>query len=401
MIVAIADDISSAAEVAGVAAQLGFSAEVHTAFDPSAAADVVALDTDSRALGVEQAARRIAEFSRGVVAARPDWIYKKVDSVLRGPVRAEVEALLAMTGKTRAVLLPANPSRGRTIRNGTYFVDGVPLSETAFAHDPHFPARSANVLTLLSTHDGGVRVTSLRRREPLPREGIHLPDVEEREDLVSRARVLDETTLPAGAADFFEVLLQEREGASTLSVTNEKPQEFGSGPSLMVCGSAAAWETGRAEECRQRQIPVLTLPADLFAEPEDGSAEDALLDSWAKGATRALDRAGNVMLAIGHSGGAPVSVSPEVLAGRLIEAATRVCAERRIQRLYLEGGATASGLLKRMQWTRLAAAKLFAPGMPAFEINGSPEGPLLFMKPGSYPWPDPVWTRVPGGGPSS
>jgi hypothetical protein len=398
MIVAIADDISSAAEVAGAAVQLGFSAEVHTVFDPSAPVDVVALDTDSRALSVEEAGRRVAKFSRSVFEAEPDWIYKKIDSVLRGHVRVEVEATLASTRKTRAVLVPANPSRGRILRDGTYFVEGVPLSETAFANDPHFPSHSANVVTLVDgrARDGGLPVTSLGRREPLSRAAIYLPDVGEREDLVFRAKGVEETTLPAGGADFFEVLLQVRGGASTLSVTNQKPDEFSSGPALMVCGSGAAWAAGRAKECRQRQIPVLTLPADLFKEPsDDGALEDALLDSWAKRATRALDAAGNVMLAIGDSGGAPVSASPEVLAGRLVKAATRVCSERRIQRLYLEGGATASVLLKRMGWTRLAAAKLFAPGMPAFEISGSPGGPLLFLKPGSYPWPDLAWPRAP------
>ena len=397
MIVVIADDISSASEVAGVAAQRGFRAEVHTSFDPSRAVDVIALDTDSRALGVEAATRRVAELTRLVVEARPDWIYKKVDSVLRGHVRAEVEAILAATRKARALLIPANPARGRTIRNGEYLVEGVPLSETTFSRDPYFPARSANVLELLGRQEGGVPATSLRDGEPLPREGIHLPDVEKREDLVSLARAVDETTLPVGGADFLDVLLQARGGGSTLSPSSEKSREYAAGPSLMVCGSAAAWDTGRAEECRQRGIHVLSLPEGLFEESEN----DALLASWAKEAIHALSRQGSVMLAIGRSGRVPAGVLPEVLVGRLIEAVTHVLAAGPVGWLYLEGGATASLLLNRMQWTRLAATRLVGPGMPAFAISESPEGPLLFVKPGSYPWPDPVWPRASGGGPGS
>ena len=399
MIVVIADDLSSAAEMGGVAAQLGFTAEVQTAFDPSAAVDVVVLDTDSRSLSVEEAARRVEELTRKVVAARPDWIYKKVDSVLRGPVRAEVEAVLASTHQARAVLIPANPARERIIRNGTYLVNGVPLVETTFADDPQYPARSANVVQLLQTGTPGrsVSVTSLGRREPLSRQGIQLPDVEEREDLAFRAETVDETTLPAGGADFFDVLLQIR-GRTRRRVPRRKiRREYSSYPSLMVCGSGAAWDSGRAAQCRQRGIPSLAMPAALFEEVID----DALLDAWVKSATRALDRRGSVLLATGHLGRVSAGLSPEILAGRLVEAAARVGTEGRVGCLYLEGGATAKAFLKRMGWTRLAALRLIAPGMPVYEVSGRPQAPLLFAKPGSYPWPDAVWPRVSAGGPKS
>ena len=70
-------------------------------------------------------------------------MFKKVDSVLRGPVAAEIEAALDGLGLDRAVLVPANPSRGRIIRDGAYFMDGVPLDETEFADDPMHPVRCA------------------------------------------------------------------------------------------------------------------------------------------------------------------------------------------------------------------------------------------------------------------
>jgi len=49
------------------------------------------------------------------VARRPDLVYKKVDSVLRGWVRPELEELLGGLGWARALIVPANPGLGRVI----------------------------------------------------------------------------------------------------------------------------------------------------------------------------------------------------------------------------------------------------------------------------------------------
>jgi uncharacterized protein YgbK (DUF1537 family) len=141
-IIVIADDLSGAAELAGIAFAGGLSAEVQRRFDPSSDAQVIAVDTDSRSLSSVDAAQRASEVAEQVAAASPAWVFKKVDSVLRGNVRAEIEAILSATGQARAVLVPANPTRGRTIVGGRYFVNGVPLDQTAFANDPEHPRQS-------------------------------------------------------------------------------------------------------------------------------------------------------------------------------------------------------------------------------------------------------------------
>src|SRR5207302_40222 len=57
--------------------------------------------------------------------------------------------LMTAFGRPAALLVPQNPSRGRTIRAGHYEIDGVPLHLTQFANAPEHPARSANALRLL------------------------------------------------------------------------------------------------------------------------------------------------------------------------------------------------------------------------------------------------------------
>jgi len=83
-IAVIADDLSGAAEVAGIAFSRGLSAEVQRQFEPATDAQFVAVDTDSRHVPRAEAADRVRQIAEQVVASRPDWIFKKVDSLLRG-----------------------------------------------------------------------------------------------------------------------------------------------------------------------------------------------------------------------------------------------------------------------------------------------------------------------------
>jgi len=105
----IADDLSGAAELAGAAAGMGFSAEVHTHFDASSGADVIAVDADSRGMASFEARRVVGEITEKVLRAAPKWIYKKTDSVLRGNVRIEIERIASVAGLSGAMLMPANP----------------------------------------------------------------------------------------------------------------------------------------------------------------------------------------------------------------------------------------------------------------------------------------------------
>ena len=161
MIVVIADDLSGAAELAGAALRHGLSAEVQTEFDPNTAADVVCVDTDTRLLPAREAAGRVGAVAQSVWAARgdpPAWVFKKCDSVLRGPVLAEARAVARATGQARITIVAANPSRRRVIRDGEYFVDDQPLHLTGFARDPIHPRTTARVRQLLGGDLTGVAV---------------------------------------------------------------------------------------------------------------------------------------------------------------------------------------------------------------------------------------------------
>src|SRR5262249_29182257 len=159
-----------------------------------------------RSCSAEEAQRRVAMAASHLAASGARWIYKKVDSLLRGNVVAEISAMMRARSVKLALLVPANPSLGRMIRDGHYFVHGLPIDQTEFALDPEYPRKTADVMELLSRHHG----VPLHLRIPgdsLPDEGIVIGQAQSNEDLVKWAGYRDRNIVLAGAAAFFRILL--------------------------------------------------------------------------------------------------------------------------------------------------------------------------------------------------
>ena len=135
---------SGAAELAGAALRYGLTAEVTTQPGEPCAADVCCLDADTRRLPIDEAAAKTSQFAAALLAARPKLIFKKTDSLLRGHVAAEIDAILRQTGQPRALLCPANPGRGRIVRAGRYYVEDVPLDQTGSRSRPDASAPYSN-----------------------------------------------------------------------------------------------------------------------------------------------------------------------------------------------------------------------------------------------------------------
>ena len=199
MIGVIADDISGAAEIAGVGLRLGLSAEVLEKGRPSGKADLVCIDTDSRCCSASEAARRAAAAAKVLRRAGVKWIYKKVDSVLRGPVAAEIQAIRKELRLKKVLLHPANPSLGRTIKDGKYFIRGQFIHKTEFARDPAHPRRSANVSKLLG-RSLAFPVQVCKPGEPLAESGVIICESSSPRDVQSWVERASPEMLLAGGA---------------------------------------------------------------------------------------------------------------------------------------------------------------------------------------------------------
>ncbi|TKI02812.1 D-threonate kinase [Martelella alba] len=146
----LADDFTGANDIGGALARTG--ARVHVLFDArrtakDVGADVQIINTDSRALPARQAAQRVKTALAGWRELGGEcWLFKKIDSTLRGNLGAELDAALAATGATLAIVAPAVPRLGRTTRNGQCYIHGRPLAETEYASDPKTPIRHSGVI---------------------------------------------------------------------------------------------------------------------------------------------------------------------------------------------------------------------------------------------------------------
>jgi len=142
----IADDLTGAMDTGVGLAQAGLAAIITFSTATHVVSDAVVATTDSRAESATEAYRRVK-----AVAERfhDHYIYKKIDSTLRGNIAAELQAVLDVTRAEHAVVCPAFPSIKRTVVNGVLLVDGVPVHQTGFARDPVSPVTRSDIAEVL------------------------------------------------------------------------------------------------------------------------------------------------------------------------------------------------------------------------------------------------------------
>jgi uncharacterized protein YgbK (DUF1537 family) len=113
-------------------------------------ADVVVLNTNSRAASPRVAAQRATIAAQALRKAGIQAVYKKIDSTFRGNVGAELDAILGVYPVPLAVLTPAFPPARRAVRDGILLVEGTPVHATSIGSDPVTPVKESHLPTLLA-----------------------------------------------------------------------------------------------------------------------------------------------------------------------------------------------------------------------------------------------------------
>ncbi len=126
----IADDLTGALDTGTPFVEAGLSVAVAIEIEGIAQAiatgcEVVVVNTASRALPEEEAARRVGRAANAFLAVLPNIVLKKIDSRLKGNVAAESAALAAVFGHTSIVIAPAIPDQERFTRDGHVVGRGV------------------------------------------------------------------------------------------------------------------------------------------------------------------------------------------------------------------------------------------------------------------------------------
>jgi uncharacterized protein YgbK (DUF1537 family) len=382
MIGVIADDLTGAAELGAVGARHGLRAEIVRNGPPSGRADLVCVDTDSRSCEAAAAGQRAALAAQMLREAGAEWIYKKVDSVLRGQVTAEVEAVMRQLGLNRALLLPANPSLGRTIEGGHYFVRGRPIHKTEFARDPEYPRRSSQVMRLLAAPENFLlRVVNGDRC--LAQGAIVIGEASTPADVQSWATYCDATVLPAGGSEFFNALLAHRH----VSGQPETPSAAAvAGREFFISGTSTHEARQFVQEEKRRKTPVFSLPHELAWGAEfTPEAAEAVTQRVLGG----FQEHARVILAVGLPNVRDVAIARQ-LSKSVVRVAAEVMRQVPVSRVYAEGGATAAELVRSMGWSRLTVLRELAPGVATLAVDDG-DSLVLTIKPGTYAWPA-EWT---------
>ena len=364
----IADDLSGALDAAAAFHRTGRVVCVPldpadwTAAEPG---EITGLSTETRNAPPAAAAIAVAAaIARGrKLGAR--LIYKKIDSTLRGPVAAELAAVLGALPDTRLLFAPANPAVGRTVRDGVLLVHGRPVHETDFGRDPVSPVSESRLRALLAG---------------LPAGSIEIPDTADAADL-DRA-VTDQMTrggpwVAVGSGALARPVAAKLAAGHAVKVTAMDSPAAAPGPVLFLGGSAHALNRRQAARLwSTRNVPL-----------HEFSLADSVEVFAAKVATSLLER-----------GAASVLVAPErgdstLIRDRLTAVATAALAATGTARVFATGGETARSLCVALGVRSLRFEAELEPGLAAASGEGF-RGPLgLAVKPGGF-GDDDTWLRA-------
>ncbi len=150
----IADDLTGANDTAlqffqaGCKTQVAFGEDI--SIDENLQTEVLAISAESRNISAEKAHEKVLSISEDILKKYGfEYIYKKIDSVLRGNIAVEIITLLESLEYDCAVIFPAFPNEGRTTIGGFHLVKGVPLQRTEVSRDPACPILESNIVNLI------------------------------------------------------------------------------------------------------------------------------------------------------------------------------------------------------------------------------------------------------------
>jgi uncharacterized protein YgbK (DUF1537 family) len=383
LIVVIADDFSGAAEMAGIGHRFGLTTEIQVQFNAHSNAQLIAIDSNTRSMSESSATRKIKELISEIKTADIQVrLFKKTDSVMRGHIAAELNALQQGLGYERVLFLPTNPVRGRIIRSGHYYVNEVSLDKTVFATDPDFPINSSAISTLLKPGSIQLPYVHIGRNNQLPAASFITADVETPSDIIHYVSNLTNKDLCSGAAECFEAFLQH------LGYNNQGktvPDPIKKRYTLIVNGSTVKNPADTAL-FKKFTIPEISLPGKW--EGDQFVLNEPDKNNWHQSIAGLLHERLIVAVSINH----PVNQIkgiPELFSGYFIDMMHYISKMFGTDAIHfcLTGGATASAIITSMGIQTLTVKQEVVPGVVTLSSGGK-QIELFTVKPGSYPWPE-------------
>lgn len=382
MIAVIADDFTGAAEIGGLGLLYGFRTAILTHVEEIQNIDLLVIATEMRSLPPEKAAHVSEKLTNELLALKPEFIYKKIDSVLRGNIGAEIKAQMKASNKTKALVIPANPILRRTIRDGIYYIDEKPLMASKFADDLVYKANSSNVLELIGKTEG-LPIVSISLTDYLPAEGLFIGDTLNMFDLNKWTKIINGEILPSGGAGFFDAILRKRsdikESYDDTPIDDDKE-------ALYICGSNFPLSKQSVIEAKRNGHIVSSMPNKIY---NDRSYDSILIDQWSEEIIDAYQTTNRIIVFVPQKPGLNTIRGKQIkeVLGILVK---KVLDKKNIDELLIEGGSTAHIIVNVLNINTFYPIQSLAPGVTRMRIDNN-KNLCLTMKPGSYEWPKSIW----------
>jgi uncharacterized protein YgbK (DUF1537 family) len=382
MIAVIADDLTGAAEIGGIGLQYNLKVEISQQVNADTTADLLIINTDSRSKSLPEAIEAVTEACQQIKRLKPEFIYKKIDSVMRGHVLAEIEAELNVLGWSSAFIAPANPHLGRTLVNDVYLINGTPVHQTSFAIDPEFPVLRCDAAGMLKDERGVVRVH--KSDIGLPSSSITVGEVRHASDLNVWANYCGKEVLTAGSGGFFSAMLN-----SKLEKTdNEAPSknDLLSEPVLYISGTTFGDSADRIKNLKANGGPVAYMPLGLLKSEQDVYS----MTAWCNEAVTFIQTHGKAVMAIEQLNDTGFKPNAPALRQTMAAAVKYVLKAVSVNELIIEGGSSAAAILDKLHINTLYPVHEFGPGIIRCSAMNAANLHVT-LKPGSYPWSEKTW----------
>ena len=392
----IADDLTGAADTGVQFAKRGFYTILFPfgleSIEPPPCLrelQIAALSTATRGIQARLAHDTVKNATALLKDLRPQSIYKKIDSTLRGNIGTEIEAVMEVTGEEAAMVAPAFPAHKRTTVGGIHFVNGKTLSRTEVASDPVSPVDESHIPTLVRSqtklkvgHIGLEEVRhgpdALRRcmfRNLKDGERIIVLDAVTDSDLRKIAEAgmsISFSTLMVGSAGLASQLFRSPGQADSSREHFARCEEGGEGVVVIISGSLSSVTSEQLSEVERvsggKIIPVSV--HRLIVGQGSGSGQGNEIVSEIMSAMKANRVVG--IQSVRESNPSPAPVTPSLITEYLGRIALQIVRNGRqtIRGLILTGGDTALAVLEQLGISQLRLMDEVLPDIPYGEVVG-------------------------------
>ncbi|ROS57859.1 3-oxo-tetronate kinase [Frigoribacterium sp. PhB24] len=405
LIGAVADDFTGATDLATGFRRRGLETVVvvtPSAVDPAtyAGVDAVVVALKTRTAPVDEAVERSIAALAWLVDAGADRFALKYcstfDSTDEGNIGPVLDAFRDRLGTDRAVVVPAFPANGRTVREGRLYVGDELLEESSMRHHPLTPMTRSRLRDLLAPQtptpvtevplaDVHAGVGALRAALDTAPAGYLVVDAVDDDDLVTIGRASAHHRLVSGGAGLALGVGTDDAPPPAL------PAEFShvTGRRLVVCGSASAATRGQIAHAAATHP---TRKVDLTAATADPAAEAAALADWVRGldadsvpVVYSVGEPSDVVTAAPASTSAAAPPAASVVESVLSALVHDLVADGTVGSVVVAGGETSGAVVTALGTAALVVGPALGPGVCWTAATTSGGRPVaLVLKSGNF-----------------